>query len=218
MLDAPRFFEHYKELNKESAPLTPEQQSIAQALNVLEQSSEFNELDYRISNQEVLKAIKALKTGKSTGLDRISNDMIKTGQGALLSPLTKIFNLILSSGQYPKAWTMGKILPLHKKGDYEDPSNFRGFTLSSCLGKLFNSVINSRLVEFLNKRNLTAPEQIGFKKNHRTTDHLFIVKNLMDRYKKNKKALFICFVDFQKAFDTVWHTGLFFKLLKCGIA
>ena len=73
-------------------------------------------------------------------------------------------------------------------------------------------------MNFLQERNLLAPEQIGFRKNHRTTDHLFIVKNLMDRYKKCKKSLFICFVDFQKAFDTVWHDGLFFKLRNYGIS
>ena len=90
--------------------------------------------------------------------------------------------------------------------------------MSSCLGKLFNSVINSRLYAFIEKNKIIPQEQIGFKRNHRTADHIFIIKNLLEYYKKRRKALFLCFVDFKQAFDTVWHTGLLYKLAECGIS
>ena len=217
-LDAEVFYEHYQDLNKGKEKLNTKQQDIISLLLNLEDNKVFNQLDFKISDKEILLAIKSLKLGKATGLDQISNEMIKAGQSAFTAPLCKMFNLILTSGQYPAKWTRGKILPLHKKGDFNDPANFRGITLSSCLGKLFNSILNTRLTAFLEENNLIPIEQIGFKKNHRTSDHLFIVRNLMEKYKKNKKSLFLCFIDFRKAFDTVWHAGLLFKLVSVGIS
>ena len=144
--------------------------------------------------------------------------MVKYGINCLLTPLTKLFNMVLNSGHYPSVWAKGRIISLHKKGDASDPSNFRGITISSCLGKLFNNILNQRLNSFLENNHLLRDEQIGFRKNHRTSDHMFILKTLIEKYKKNKKPLYIGFVDFMKAFDTVWHQGLLFKILKTGVS
>ena len=144
--------------------------------------------------------------------------MLKAGQNYLLPVLVKLFNAVLTSGKYPQSWARGRIIPLHKKGDKTDPSNYRGLTLSSCLGKLFNSVLNCRLTNFLDANNPICQEQIGFRKKHRTTDHLFIIKNILEKYKKSKKTLYLLFVDFKKAFDQVWHTGLFYKLACTGVS
>ena len=63
---------------------------------------------------------------------------------------TKLFNLIFFSGKTPNEWSIGIIKPIYKqKGSCDDPNNYRGITILSCFGKLFTSVINSRLV--LNK-------------------------------------------------------------------
>ena len=142
-IDPNAFFTHYKELNMEQTPLSKEQEDIVTALKMLEQTPTFSQLDYRIEIQEVLQGIKSLKLGKAIGLDAISNEMIKAGQTVLSAPICRLFNLVLSTGQYPSAWTAGKILPIHKKGDFDNPSNYRGITLSSCLGKLFNWVLNA---------------------------------------------------------------------------
>ena len=148
----------------------------------------------------------------------VSNEMLKAGQGTLLPILTKLFNLALSSGIYPDEWTYGRILPLHKSGDRSNPSNYRGITISSCIGKLFNAVLNNRLYDFLEKREILNREQIGFKRKHRTSDHLFVLRNLIDKYRRSRKPLYLLFVDFRKAFDKVWHTGLFYKLSNIGVA
>ena len=178
----------------------------------------FSELDFQITEREIRKTVQTLKNGKSVGLDLIQNEMIKYGIDNLLTPLAKLFNLVLSSSHYPSAWAKGRIISLHKKGDASDPSNFRGITISSCLGKLFNTILNKRLNSYLEKNNLLSDYQIGFRKNHRTSDHMLILKTLIDKYKKGKKPLYIGFVDFMKAFDTVWHHGLFHKILKTGIS
>ena len=61
--------------------------------------------------------------------------------------------------------------------------------------------------------------QIGFKKKSPTTDHLFVIKTLLDKLKSKKcKQIYACFVDFKKAFDTIWHNGLLYKILQLGIS
>jgi hypothetical protein len=86
------------------------------------------------------------------------------------------------------------------------------------MGKLFNGILNNRLEDHLTKNSLISNLQIGFKKKSRTTDHMFILRTLIDKVVRGgKKKLYACFVDFQKAFDRVPHDALFYKLLSLGI-
>jgi hypothetical protein len=214
--DPSQFYEHFKNLNTIEVAPTKERLEIIGKLKKLSDERIFNELDYKISETEISQAIRTLKNGKASGLDSISNEMLKAGQSALLPCLSIFFNNILNSGSYPLEWTMAKIIPLHKKGDFEDPENFRGIAISSCLGKLFNSIMNTRLCQFLKERDLLAHEQISSKKHHRPSDHMFMLKTLIDTCRNKRKSLFMCFVDFRKAFDMVWHDGLMFKLASLG--
>ena len=78
--------------------------------------------------------------------------------------------------------------------------------------------MSDRLTSFSSKNNLINKEQIGFQKNARTFDHLLILKTVGNKYVSDKKGkkLYTCFIDFKKAFDSVWHKGLFYKLRKQG--
>ena len=106
---------------------------------------------------------------------------------------------------------------LFKTGDPYDTDNYRGLTINSCLGKVFNNIINNRLNKFLVDNNKITKEQIGFKKKARTSDHIFVMNVLLQKYTKLKKKLYLCFVDFKKAYDSVWRRALMFKLLQTGI-
>ena len=81
--------------------------------------------------EEIKQGIKRLKTKKAQGIDCISSEMIKCSNNALLSKITKLFNLILDSGYYPETWNHGLIHSIHKNGSKMDPSNYRGITLLS---------------------------------------------------------------------------------------
>jgi hypothetical protein len=71
------------------------------------------------------------------------------------------------------------------------------------------------LINFLDKNNTIRKEQIGFMKGCRTTDHMFTLQTLIQKYIKiNSKPLYACFVDFKRAFDSVLHVGLLYKLKK----
>ena len=74
--------------------------------------------------------------------------------------------------------------------------------------------MNGRLTSFSSKNNLVNKELIGFQKNARTSDPLLTLKTVVNKYVSDKKGkrLYTCFIDFKKAFDSVWHKGLFYKL------
>ena len=75
----------------------------------------------------------------------------------------KLFNLVLITGIVPTDWCIGIIVPLFKnKGSIDDPHNYRGITLLSCLGKLFTSVIDARLTAYLESTWVLGDEQAGF--------------------------------------------------------
>jgi len=132
--------------------------------------------------------------------------------------LEKLFNDILDSGAFPTHWNMGVMKPVYKrKGDQRSPANFGGLALMSCLGKLFTSILQSRLNKFIEQHNILNPEQFGFCPNSRTTDSLFILQQFLNKYAKQQKKLYVGFIDYEKAFDSVWQSGLMYKLYQCGV-
>ena len=99
-----------------------------------------------------------------------------------------------------------------------DPQNYRGLTITSSLGKLFNSILTLRLQKYLLKHNRITPEQIGFSKDASTSDNIFTLNTLINKYSKRRsQKLYACFIDFKQAFDNVWHDGLFYKMSKMNI-
>ncbi|CAG2214636.1 unnamed protein product [Mytilus edulis] len=114
-------------------------------LNDKEKNLVFNDLDNDISKKEISDAIASLKSGKACGPDLISNEMLKYSQSYLIGCLYKLFNLCLKNSVYPKIWADGFISPIFKSDDPCDPSNYRGITITSTIGKLFNNILNTRL-------------------------------------------------------------------------
>ena len=101
----------------------------------------------------------------------------------------------------------------------DNPNNYRGISILSCVAKLFNAILTKRLDDFLKDNALINPVQIGFTKKARTADHMFVLRTLIEKYTKDTCGkLFACFIDFRKAFDTVIHDIMLYKLLKIGIS
>ena len=132
--------------------------------------------------------------------------------------LERIFNDITENGTFPTEWNIGVIKPIYKqKGDKKSPANYRGITLTSCVGKLFTSILQNRLNKFIEKHDVLNPEQLGFRPNSRTTDSLLIFQQLLHKYTKQHKKLYVGFIDYEKAFDSLWQSGMIHKLQKNGI-
>ena len=90
--------------------------------------------------------------------------------------------------------------------------------MSSPLLKILCSLLNGRVQTHCSENGLINKNQIGFQKDCRTSDHILTLKTLVKKYVTNgKEKLYVCFIDFKKAFDSVWHKGLFYKLHKVGI-
>ena len=177
----------------------------------------FCELDFKITTAEILKAASSLKNKKSCARDRITSGMVKTCIPYIINILCTVFNKILVSGIYPTIWSESVLVPIHKKGSIKEPSNYRGICLSSSLGKLFCIIIHNRIKQFIKNNNLSNSYQIGFRESYRTSDHMMVLKSLIDKFIKKGKHLYVCFIDFQKCFDTVWRTGMLYKLISCNI-
>ena len=165
-------------------------------------------LGHKITKTEVISCIKNLKNNKQPGLDMIPNEFIKFSSAPLMDILVKFFNKILDldSGKFPDQWNVSSLTVIHKSGDINDCNNYRGISLSSSLSKLFTTLLQKRLQKFVDDNNLLTDYQAGFRPDHHTVDHLYTLKTLINKYVyKDKKPIYAVFIDFSKAFDSVWR-------------
>ena len=167
--------------------------------------------------EELLKALKILKNNKAAGPDRIPAEALKACPIKFLKVILKLMNKIKNNMQFPDLWAEGITSLLHKDGDDEDPNNYRAITVINTIAKVLAIMINERLDALFEQKKIIKKEQIGFTKKCRPADHLLVVKTLINHYNNNGKKLYACFVDFQKAFDSVWRTGMYYKLIHSGI-
>ena len=106
-------------------------------LNMPANNHQIGKLDYEFTEEELIKGTKTLKNGKATGMDNLSNEMIKGFVDIYPQLVTKLFNGILKTSEIIPEWTVGMITPIFKKGSKSDPNNYRGISLLSCFGKFF---------------------------------------------------------------------------------
>ena len=163
--------------------------------------------------EEVKKVTLKLKNGKAGGLDKIIPELIKAFDDNVTDIIALILNNIFDGGDFPEEWALGIIVILFKDGTKSELNNYRGITLLSMLGKILVGVLNNRLWEVVDRFDILRENQTGFRHGYRTTDHIFTLTTVINHYAvKNKKSLFLCFVDFRKAFDKVNHKLLWEKI------
>lgn len=95
------------------------------------------------------------------------------------------------------------IVPIYKKGDPDNPKNYRGISLLPTAYKLYTEIIRFRLEKEVEEKGLLPDGQAGFRRKRSTIDNVYILNHLVQREKAKKKDLFVCFVDLVAAFDTV---------------
>lgn len=171
--------------------------------------------DAEISSEEIKQTIHRLRNSKAPGHDGIANVMIKNLPGSAIENLAKLFNSCLTNSYFPDHFKIASVKAIPKPGkDLRIPSNYRPISLLSCVGKLFEKLIHARLLTHINDNNLLKPEQFGFRQQHSTVHQLKRVTNSIQRNKTARKTTCMIFLDIEKAFDTIWHDGLIFKLSK----
>ena len=132
--------------------------------------------------------------------------------------ILKLFNTALDEGCVIPEWCITMITPIFKKGSKDNPSNYRGIFLLSCIGKLFMTLLNNRLMDFVEKAGILSNNQLGFFPGNRTSDVHIILHNLIQKHcHKNNSKIYSCFIDFSRAFDTIPRNILLQKLLNYNI-
>ena len=162
--------------------------------------------------KELDTALKSLKNDKAPGQDGIPPEVLKHGGSELKSELLKLFNLCLEKGSLPQDMKDALIVTIYKKkGERSDCGNYRGISLLSIPGKILAKMILNRL---LNLSEEVLPEsQCGFRAGRSTTDMIFTIRQLQEKAIEQHVPLYIVFVDFSKAFDTV-DRGTLWKVLE----
>ena len=127
------------------------------------------------------------------------------------------FNHIYSTACFPSIWKQAYISTLHKKGSKQDPANYRPLSITSCLGKLFTGTLNDRLMAFMIRKNIAHPFQGAFTRGRRGTDYIFLANTLINQAKFLGHSLYAAFIDLQKAYDSVCHALLFWKMVITGL-
>ena len=167
---------------------------------------------------ELNTALKKLKVRKSPGPDGIHNEMLKHLGSAGKLVILQFINLTWNQGKLPSSWKIATIRPVLKKGKPEEElSSYRPISLSSCLGKVAERMMNQRLYWWLEANNILNVYQAGFRSGHRTDDQLFrLSQKIIDGFHEEKSTTAI-FVDLKQAYDRVWRKGLLLKMQRAGI-
>ena len=160
-------------------------------------------INKKIGLNEIETAINRLKSKKAAGLDLVPNELLKNdGVKALLHSL---FSVCLQYGLIPDIWRRVVIHPIPKlQGRLIDLQKYRGIALQCCIFKVLSSIINSRVVEFMDKNSILADEQNGFRKTRSCLHHIFGLTNIIRKHcLEGGGNNFSAFIDFRKAFDSI---------------
>ena len=164
---------------------------------------------------EVATAVKGIKSGKAAGEDKIRPEMLKalTREGILW--LTRVCQVAWKFGKTPRDWQTGVIIPIFKKGDRKQCTNYREISLLSLPGKVYAKCLERKCREIVKSK--LEDGQCSFRPGRSTTDQIFTVKQIFEKSWEYGKDLFVCFVDLEKAYDRVPRDKLWKVLQEYGV-
>ena len=161
------------------------------------------------------KAFSALNLTRPRAQMKLTEHIIHSGSLAC-NLFTGLFNAIVTTGHIPTVFQLGYIMPISKdpNKDQTDPSNYHGISLLSNISKLFEKVILAKLQSPTPSLN---PLQGGFHSGYSPIHTAFVLQEAIQSIRESGKKAYVAMLDVEKAFDTVWHQGLFVKLQRKDI-
>jgi hypothetical protein len=168
------------------------------------------------SLEEVADAVKGLKSGKAVGPDGVAAEMLKHGGEPMVRLLHRYVLAAYRAGKAPLLWKCASIVPVYKrKGERCVRGNHRGISLLSIAGKVYTSILRRRLKAHRDAR--TRDNQAGFRSGRGCVDHIFTLRQMIERRLLYNKPFVIVFVDFAAAFDSVHRESLWKAMAADGV-
>ena len=167
-----------------------------------------------ITKAEIRSAITSMKAGKAPGVDCLTVELLKADITKTIDVLHDLFCEIWVSETVPTDWRRGLLVKIAKKGDLTKCGNWRGITLMSVAAKVMSKVLIRRISGGVDAR--LRKEQACFRKGRSTIEQIFVLRNIVEQAVEWNSSLYVCFVDYEKAFDSV-HRKTLWKMESYGI-
>jgi hypothetical protein len=159
-------------------------------------------------------AIRKLKRYKAPCSHQIPAEVLQAGDDIMHSEIHKLIRLIWNK-ELPHQWKESIVLPIHKKGDKTECSNYRGILLLSTSYKISSNILLSRLIPYADE--IIGDHQCGFRRNRLSTDQIFYIRQILDKKWEYNGIVHQLFIDFKKAYDSVWREALCNIVIEFGI-
>lgn len=204
-----RWAEHFKQL------LNVDRFPDLHYINSLPENPLKDELVSPPTLEETILAIKQQRNKRAAGIDIICGEILKYGGENLHITLSKLFMRMWEEEQVPECFKVSLICALYKnKGDRTDCNSYRGISLLSTPGKIFARILLNRLLPV--SESILPETQFGFRPERGTCEAIFSVRQLAEKSREQGQKMFLCFVDLEKAFDSVPRDALWIVLSKLG--
>ena len=171
--------------------------------------------DIDISVSEVYKGLASLDVGKAMGVDGIPNYVLKHCSISLCEPIHHLFVQCLQQAYLPKEWRIHKIIPIHKSKDISSVKNYRPISLLCCISKVLERIVFDKVYDHLSMS--LSNSQFGFLRGRSTVQQLLIFYDSVINAVACKAQMDVLYFDIKKAFDSVSHQTLLYKLSKFGL-
>lgn len=169
-----------------------------------------------ITREEIILVTKQMTSNKSVGHDEIPVNILKANIDILSYPLQATFNQPFMSGVFPDHLKVGRVVPIYK-GDYpNNVENYRPITVLPAVTILFKKLIARRIIEFIEKYQILASQQHGFRKHFSTSTAVHSVTEIVHQALGKGQIAAGIFLDIKKAFDCVDYNILLNKLDRYG--
>ena len=164
------------------------------------------------TEEEISELLHNLNPAKSTGLDGVSANMLKSTATSIAASLTKLFNMSIATGCFPKDWKCARITPIFKSSDSSLPRNYQPISILPIVSKLWNAMFTLFVFRHLLESHPISPFQWGFMPRRSTTSALCSLTYDWLRQLDDGNEICSVFFDVRKAFDSVPHSHLMSKL------
>ena len=174
-------------------------------------------IDIEVTEERVRTRIDGMREISAPGPDAIPPVLLKMLRDKEAEPIAIIFRKSIDDCRIPDEWRDANITAIHKKGSKAEPSNYRGVSLTSVIGKLLERMVKNDIDAYIENNNLMKNSQHGFRRGRSTQTNLIEFLNVTTGWYDNGECFDVIYLDFSKAFNVICHKRLMVKLEAIGI-